>query len=373
MIAAAESSAVLARISPLFPQGPASLPLIEASAARALGLQDGQVVQALVQARGDQLALLLQGRLIDLPPGLHWVIGQTLALRVQAQTPSHWALHLQQESTKLAPSASFSRLGSLLFRSPGLPHLMQLFQPGVLDRLLAPLERPDLQAQWRSMRLNMAQLSGAQVAQAVLAALGSEVQIANGRSPLKTDPKQLLHQMLIALRQNAGATMEDSSAVQALQRGLDDIEAAQVHAAQVGMAPTPPELALQANLAFTMLLPFFDANPVELAFERQRSADSGADLFSVNVHFNSEEYGELWLKTELRGNNTVDLVMWATQTAVAELARSQAQDLQEQLQSSGLVLQSFQVIAGPRPAEAGAPPLAEWDSAEPGVVLDLQA
>jgi len=294
-------------------------------------------------------------------------------LRVQAQTPSHWALHLQQESTKLAPSASFSRLGSLLFRSPGLPHLMQLFQPGVLDRLLAPLERPDLQAQWRSMRLNMAQLSGAQVAQAVLAALGSEVQIANGRSPLKTDPKQLLHQMLIALRQNAGATMEDSSAVQALQRGLDDIEAAQVHAAQVGMAPTSPELALQANLAFTMLLPFFDANPVELAFERQRSADSGADLFSVNVHFNSEEYGELWLKTELRGNNTVDLVMWATQTAVAELARSQAQDLQEQLQSSGLVLQSFQVIAGPRPAEAGAPPLAEWDSAEPGVVLDLQA
>ena len=372
MIAATESSALLARISPLFPQGAASLPLIEATTARALGLQDGQVVQALVQARGDQLALLLKGRLFDLPPGLNWAIGQTLALRVQAQTPSHWALHLQQESTELTPSTSFSRLGSLMFRTPGLPHLMQLFQPGVLDRLLAPLERPDLQAQWRSMRLTMAQLSGAQVGQAVLAALGSEVQIANGRSPLKADPKQLLHQMLSALRQNAGANLEDSSAVQALQRGFDDIESAQVHSAQMGMTATPLGQSMQPNLAFTMVLPFSDANPVELTFERQRSDHSDSDLLSVNVHSHSEEYGELWLKTELRGTNAVNLVMWATQTAVAELARSQAQALQEQLQCAGLVLQSFQVISGPRP-EAGAPPLPEWVSTKTGVVLDLQA
>jgi len=372
MIATTESSALLARINPVFLQGATSLPLIEASTARALGLQDGQIVQAVVQARGDQLGLLLQGRLITLPPGLNWIIGQTLSLRVQAQTPAHWALHLHQESTELAPSTSFSRLGSLMFRTPGLPHLMQLFQPGVLDGLLAQLDRPDLQAQWRSMRLNMAQLSGAQVGQAVLAALGSEAQIANGLSPLKTDPKQLLQQMLIALRQVSGADQQDSMALQALQRGFDDIESAQVHSAQVGMAPAQLVPSQQPNLAFTMVLPFFNANPVELAFERHRSADSGTDIFSVNVHSNSEEYGELWLKTELRGTSIVDLVMWATQSAVAELARSQTQALQEQLESTGLVLQSFKVIAGRRP-EPEAPPLPQWVSTEPGRVLDLQA
>lgn len=372
MFAVTESSALLARISPIFPQGAASPPLIEASTARALGLQDGQVVQALVQARGDQIALLLKGRLIDLPSGLNWAIGQTVDLRVQAQSPKQWALILQQEGTELGLSTSFSRLGSLMFRTPGLPNLMQLFQPGVLDGLLAQLDRPDLQAQWRNMRLNMARLSGAEVGQAVLAALGSEAQIASGRSPLTTDPKQLLHHMLNALRQDAGTNSEDSSALQALQRGFDDLESAQVHSAQVSMAPPPLDLSLQPNLAFTMVLPFSDANPVELAFQRHRSPDSGSDLLSVNVHSNSDAYGELWLKTELRGTNTVDLVMWATQAAVAELARSQGQALQEQLQSTGLVLQSFQVIAGPRP-EAEVPPLPQWVSTEPGRVLDLQA
>jgi len=372
MIAVTESSALLARISPVFPQGAASLPLIEASTARALGLQDGQVVQALVQTRGDQLALLLQGRLIDLPPELKWAIGQKVNLRLQALTSSHWALQLQPESTERAPSTTFSRLGSLMFRPPGLPDLMQLFQPGVLDGLLATLNRPDLQAQWRSMRLTMARLSGAEIAQAVTAALGAEVQIANGRSPLKSDPKQLLHQLLSALRQDAGAILEDNGAVHAIQRGFDDIESAQVQLAQMGLASTALEQSMQPNLAFTMVLPFSDANPVELAFEWQRNADGDSDLLTVNVHSHSEEYGELWLKTELRSANAVDLVMWSTRTAVAERARDQAKALQEQLQSTGLVLRSFQVITGAR-ANTTAPTPPEWVSAAPGAVVDLQA
>ena len=371
MLAATESSALLARISQVFPQGASSPPLIDAITARSLGLQDGQVVQALVTARGDQLSLLLRGRLIDLPPGLPWETGQTVELRVQAQTPTQWGLHLNQKSIELAPSASFSRLGSLMFRTPGLPNLMQLFEPGVLDGLLAKIDRPDLQAQWQSMRLNMARLSGAEVGQAMLAALGSEAQIANGRSPSKTDPKQLLHQLLSTLRENAAASLEDSSVVQALQRSFDDIESAQVHSAQVSMAP-PPDISLQPNWVFTMVLPFSDAYPVELAFERYRNPDSGSDRLVVNVHSHSEDYGELWLKTELRNTKAVDLVMWATRTGVAELARSKTRALQEHLQSTGLVLESFNVISGPRPT-AEAQPLPDWVGSKPGLVVDVQA
>ena len=88
MISITENSAQQVRPAPVvFPQGQMSLPLVEASTARLLNLSDGQVVQGTVQAQGDQLALLLRGRLLELPPGMEWTIGQRLNLR--AQTNPH--------------------------------------------------------------------------------------------------------------------------------------------------------------------------------------------------------------------------------------------------------------------------------------------
>ena len=149
------------------------------------------------------------------------------------------------------------------------------------------------------------------------------------------------------------------------------MESAQVHSAQVSMAP-PPDISQQPNWVFSMVLPFSDAPPVELAFERHHNPDSGSDRLVVNVHSHSEDYGELWLKTELRDNKVVDLVMWATRTGVAELARGKAQALQEHLQSTGLMLASFKVVSGPRPV-AEAQPLPEWVGSKPGLVVDVQA
>ena len=84
MISITENSAQQVRPSPVvFPQGQMSLPLVEASTARLLNLSDGQVVQGTVQAQGNLLALLLRGRLLELPPGMEWTIGQRLNLRAQ--------------------------------------------------------------------------------------------------------------------------------------------------------------------------------------------------------------------------------------------------------------------------------------------------
>jgi hypothetical protein len=68
VISITENSALLPRPSPVvFPQGQMSMPLVEAITARLLNLSDGQVVQGTVQTQGDQLALLLRGRLLELP------------------------------------------------------------------------------------------------------------------------------------------------------------------------------------------------------------------------------------------------------------------------------------------------------------------
>ena len=68
---------------------------VAAPAARALGLSDGEVVEALVQTRpnGD-MALLLRGRMLELPRPSPWAEGDKLSLRVQASPSGPWSLQL---------------------------------------------------------------------------------------------------------------------------------------------------------------------------------------------------------------------------------------------------------------------------------------
>ena len=83
-----------------------SLPLVEASTARLLNLSDGQVVQGTVQAQGDQLALLLRGRLLELPPGMEWTIGQRLNLRAQTNPDGSLTLNRCPRRGRAKPLAT---------------------------------------------------------------------------------------------------------------------------------------------------------------------------------------------------------------------------------------------------------------------------
>jgi hypothetical protein len=93
----------------------------------------------------------------------------------------------------------------------------------------------------------------------------------------------------------------------------------------------------------------------------------------VNVHSTSADYGELWLKTELLDKDRVDLMMWARNAAVVDMAQSGAATLGEQLQVAGIAMRSFKVIHGERPGgQTGGtqdPPV----SALAGAVLDIRA
>ena len=77
---------------------------IEAPVAQQLGLSDGQVVQALVEARGGPVRLWLKNFSFELPNG--WVLqpGDTPFMRV-VRGSSSWALLIQPRADG-APSAS---------------------------------------------------------------------------------------------------------------------------------------------------------------------------------------------------------------------------------------------------------------------------
>jgi len=371
---------------------------VDAPTVQAMGLKDGQVLQASVQARDGALGFVVEGRVLPtLEPGTG-ADPLLVNLRVQIDADGSATLHnLLAPTPKPAPAAAplslapvslggvlatvaeevpqrvvlgpqdfFSRLGSLLFRASGLPEMVNLFNSGTLDAALGRIGRPDLQAQWARQRLSMGQLSPRDVRGAVQAALGSERDLLSGveRELPANDTKQLLLGVLASMGSPDELSGDDLRTAQHLQRGVDDLESAQVRAAQA---------QAQQDVLFHMVIPFKDAAPVEIQFERRRTSEGKSSPFTVNVHSTSVDYGELWLKTELLGPSQVDLVMWARRSEVVALAQSAAGDLGAQLQASGLAMRSFQVIHGERPGSAPEaaqePPL----SALAGAVLDIRA
>ena len=346
----------------VFPQGGVPAPLLEASTARVFGLKDVQVVQALPAAQAEQMDLMLRGRQIGAPIS-------TYAATIAPLPPSAPVLALQNIQAALtsglawAPTSgmegTFSRLGSLLYRRPGLPDLKDLFKPGGLDALLtqkAP-DRPELQAQWQAMRMSMQQPSPEGIREAVMAAMGSETSISRVRRPSPLDPKQMLHQILGLL---SSSSEEDTEDRQRIKRGIGDLEAAQVAAVQAQN---------QGDLNFRMVLPFVDAEPVELAFERKQGKNDSNPVYSVSLHSQSTDYGEMWLQADLQGNDQIDLTLWAVRASLVQMAQEGTAALRQNLQDAGLAMRSFRAHHGERPG-----PVPELQlHAQPGTVVDLQA
>ena len=260
----------------------------------------------------------------------------------------------------------FSRLGSLLYREPGMPDLRQLFEPGEgLDAVLAKISsspqmqaqaQVQMQAQWQAMRLSAERLTPEGIRMAVLSAMGSETSIGRIRNPAPLDPKQLLHQLLKAV---SDAGEEDGPEAQHIKRALGDLDAAQIGAVKA---------QADGAMAMSVVLPFANQAPIELRFERQPQAPGQESVYTVNAHSNSPDFGELWLKADLHGDTDLDLSMWALRPAVVALAQEGAQALRDNLREVGLSMRSFHAHPGARPTA----PAAIQPQAQPGTVLDFR-
>jgi flagellar biosynthesis protein len=127
-----------------------------------------------------------------------------------------------------------------------------------------------------------------------------------------------------------------------LRRAVDDIESAQVDS-----------LAAQSRgeLTFSMVLPFADANPVEIKFFRPpRRPGQQKPAFSVDIHTENDELGEIWLKTSVTEAAHVDLMMWALKESVVRLAKRHSNALSERLSLAGLTMDSFNIFHSARPS-----------------------
>ncbi len=333
---------------------------VQTPVAQHLGLRDGQIVQALAEVKDQRVRLWLKDFFFDLPNG--WVLkdGDKPFLRVN-HNASGWGFLIQayppgQTSSATPAAAGFglptsgqtmqaldarhAHLGMLLTQPAGFASLTKLLADMRIGQWAVQGEMRDMVKRLLQQRSSMAQMNPSMLKKAVMGQARSvENQLVQGQTPVD-DAKSIIKKML-ALLQETSAEGVSKAQSRELESAVRELESAQAQSAQKW---------LQGELSLHVVLPFIDAEPVDLHFQRPaRKPGHEEPPLSVDIHSRSRMLGEIWLNTVITQNTRVDLVMWALRGEVAHLAQQRSGELGLELGAAGLQLQSFQIFNAPRP------------------------
>jgi len=270
-----------------------------------------------------------------------------------------------------------TRLNTLMFEPSQLSAVFELLMPGALSSLVSQPQLQNWIQRWNANRLSMASLNPAALKNVVLSqsktierqllgmsqSVGGSLNkaLVNNASaePISSsgqggfamgfdqDPKTML-KSLSALLDKMQPTPETTKLSHQVKIATNELESSQVQTAQQLM---------RGDLAFHAVIPFWDADPVDLYFKKSKNGhdDASDHTLTVDIHSKSRVLGEVWLNTSISKSTQVDLVMWAVRPEVAELARTNATELGYELGVSGLSLNSFQIFNAPKPIEEPLP------------------
>ena len=228
---------------------------------------------------------------------------------------------------------------------------MELLKPATIGALITQLGSSGEHQKLQYLLQSMARLTPEMIKVALVQSglfgeflLGSQ----NHSGP---DLKQWLRSLLRVAAQSQSQISVD------LERAIDHLESRQLDSLQAQQ---------NRELSYSFTLPFVDANPVEVQFERgPYDADQGEADWVINLHTDSAELGELWLKTTLRADNSLEMIMWAERSRVAHIAREATTELEYELQSFGLQLHKITVLNASRPS-------LDTELSGPGHVVDVR-
>lgn len=357
---------------------------VQTPVAQQLGLRDGQIVQATAEVRDQRVRLWLKDFFFDLPNG--WVLkdGDKPFLRV-SHNPGGWGFLIQAYPNGQAPPATATpvnqlfglraaapsplippdeampeqlpnRLGMLLMHPPGFATFSKLLSDVTQGSLSTQAEIGPWLQRLLQQRNSMAQINPSMLRKAVMGQARSIENILLQGQEGADDPKTLLKTLLSLLSEEGN----NKGVLRQVEDAATEFEAAQVQSAQKMQ---------QGELSLHVILPFVDADPVDLHFQRPpRKKGQEEPPLSVDIHSRSRVLGEVWLNTQISKGSDVDLVMWALRGEVAHLAKERSGELGLELGSAGLQLQSFQIFNAPRPLAR-----VSESSGTRGSVIDLRA
>jgi len=346
------------RVTPIHPE---TRPMwVQTQVAQQLGLRDGQIVQGVAEVRDQRVRLWVKDFFFELPNG--WVLkdGDKPFLRA-THTATGWGFLIQsfppgQTSSATPAAASFglqqqpgvlpleprnaTSLGMLLTQPTGFATFSKLLNDMGLGMWGGQGTMLDLVKRLLQQRSTLAQMNPIMLKKAVMGQARSIENILLQAQEPADDPKTVMHKMMALLSEGAAAGV-DKEQVRELEAAVRELESAQAQSAQKWLA---------GELSLHVVLPFVDAEPVDLHFQRPAKKPGQKEpLLSVDIHSRSRLLGEIWLNTVISQTTSVDLVMWALRGDVAELARQRSVELGLELGTAGLQLNSFQIFNAPRP------------------------
>ena len=330
-----------ARPTPIFLEGSAAIQLTQ-QAAKDLGLKDGQIVQGVIAARGDLLKLLINNKELEWPGSSRFKLGDKLEFRVDSSIFGRSLVPLKGLATtpgNTPPAIPSPALLQLMHRPDQPSVLAGLFKSGGIEALAAQLggsEQLRASLMLSMAKLSMEKLSPMSVKRSLSnSGLFGEQLLASGVVRQGPDLKQLLRSLL------RNAPLQSAIGAE-LKGAIDEVESKQLESLQAQQS---------RELSYSFVLPFMDANAVEIELYREASNSAAEDQeWIINLHTESPSLGELWLKTTLQSAASIQMVMWAPRIDIADRAREAASELQYELQRFGLNLEKLDVLNARRPS-----------------------
>lgn len=336
---------------------------LDITAARELDLRAGEVVKGVVEFEGDVARFVLEfnGRPVKLPlRGGQLQAGKAAfsVLAVDAQEISLKPLGNTVDATPgVAPQFISDSLAamSLALRPQDLAAVARFMLPLNLDALAQRPELNNALMPFLRQRLNAGGLAPVTLKAAVEASgLWAEARLAAQQRLNPGDFKLALWRLLDYAGGHRGA---ESEGLDDIKAALGALEAAQIEAVQA---------QAQGELLLNMVIPFENWAPLQLSLQRAAATPlQPGPPFVINAYSNDPALGEIWLKSVIEDQATLEIIMWAKQESTAAAAGAAAAVLTAQLAEFGLNLRKISIINGPRSAAVFVPP-------ESGQMVNIQ-
>ena len=363
MIITADLANAVSKVNPIFLEGTLK---IAAAEAKSFGLRDGQIVQAVIENRGDHTKLLIGNKEFEIPKTFHTGEGSRFQAKVSilnngsaVLTPAGVSLTRGTTASTFVPLSP--HFMNLLLHSSGFGNLSSLYASGILSSLAAKGGLGDLISRILGLRLSINNLTPSEIKNFIMNfGLFNEALLAK-KQKLNPNNQKVLIGQLVRLLNERGI---DS---QTITRTLLDIEASQIETNQ----------SLQnREVIFSLIFPFKDFGEWHFSFSKMRNKENENDSFyTFNLHTKNEIIGEVWLRVVVEKKNNLNMQMWATNKITYEKAIKQNDKLNVLLNDAGLNINSFEVFNEERPGNkelnTGKPILGE--KLFSGITVDIEA
>ena len=335
--------------------------------AKSMGLVDNQIVRGVVEDRQGLARLILNNRDFELKSSKKFKPGDVIEFRVKQ---SRSGMTLQAVSTEPTTTSSTStsinsllsggdtaKILSLFYRPSQPSSLAKLFSPESINKIMTQIGEKSFDLKMNQLMSSMRSFSP-EMARAAMqnSGLFGESMLSK-QSVNRSDLKQFLRTILNFISANSPDRIM-------LNQAIDEIESNQLEA-----------MYSQKNqgISYNFVIPFSDSDPVEINIEAEEadvndSESPDGDIkqnWVVNLYTDSRELGEIWSKATLKSEMSVEMILWAADQKVFEIAKSGEQFLGELFSGFGISLGKFVVLNAERP-------IIEKSLTGPGQVLDVR-